>query len=159
MTAPYFIYPVIKELETCTDAPRREKLKMLIAANVSSPEALAKRIEGLDFRSMFADDDTPHSAQDDTIDAFLQKFGMGDSSGELLPSEPAYSFESPPSEPDSFEAAMQNVKNLVKSGHYHEALENINAIYLNNSEKSIYFADQIRFIRKLMLNEQKKKQK
>ena len=72
MTAPYFIYPVIKELETCTDAARREKLKMLIAANVSSPEALAKRIDGLDFRSMLAADDTPHSAQDDTIDRLLR---------------------------------------------------------------------------------------
>lgn len=45
---------------------------------------------------------------------------------------------------------------LIKNGNYDRALEIISELYLKNPEKSIYFADQIRFIRKLMLNQRKK---
>ena len=51
---------------------------------------------------------------------------------------------------------LEKVKFLVKKREYARALEIMEAIYLNNPKKSIYFADQIRYIRKLMLNESKK---
>ena len=42
---------------------------------------------------------------------------------------------------------------LIKNGNYSKALEIINELYLKNPEKSIYFADQIRFIKKLIFNQ------
>ena len=46
---------------------------------------------------------------------------------------------------------------IIKNHNYSKALEIIQAISLNNSEKSAYFADQIRFLRKLVLNQSKQK--
>ena len=42
-------------------------------------------------------------------------------------------------------------KILIKNGNYSRALEIITQISLNNPEKSIYFADQIRFLKKVIL--------
>lgn len=47
-------------------------------------------------------------------------------------------------------------KIMIKNGNYQRALEIITQISLNNPEKSIYFADQIRFLQKLVLIESKK---
>jgi hypothetical protein len=44
-------------------------------------------------------------------------------------------------------------KMYIARGKYSKALEIIESINLNFPEKSIYFADQIRFLRKLVLNE------
>jgi hypothetical protein len=44
-------------------------------------------------------------------------------------------------------------KVYIARGKYLKALEIIESINLNFPEKSIYFADQIRFLRKLVLNE------
>ena len=41
-------------------------------------------------------------------------------------------------------------KILIKNGNYSHALEIITQISLNNPEKSIYFADQIRFLKKVI---------
>lgn len=41
---------------------------------------------------------------------------------------------------------------LIKNRNYEKALEILSDLNLNNSEKSIYFADQIRFIKKLIAN-------
>lgn len=47
-------------------------------------------------------------------------------------------------------------KIMIKNGNYQRALEIITQISLNNPEKSIYFADQIRFLQKLVLIETQK---
>ncbi len=43
----------------------------------------------------------------------------------------------------------------IKQGRYDKALEIIQRINLNNPKKSVYFADQIRFLEKLILNNKK----
>ena len=57
---------------------------------------------------------------------------------------------------ESLDVIMERVKFMVKNRNYDEALEIMEAFYLNNPKKSVYFADQIRFLRKLKLNESKK---
>lgn len=47
------------------------------------------------------------------------------------------------------------LKVMVKKGNYSKALEIINELSLNNPKKSIYFADQKRFLKKLMLNRER----
>lgn len=56
----------------------------------------------------------------------------------------------------SSEMTLETVKILVKNREYGRALEIMESIYLNNPKKSVYFADQIRFIKKMMVNESKK---
>ncbi len=43
-------------------------------------------------------------------------------------------------------------KVMIKNGNYQKAIEIITDLSLNNPKKSIYFADQIRFLKKLMAN-------
>lgn len=48
------------------------------------------------------------------------------------------------------------VRILIKNRNYSKAIEIISDLRLKNPEKSIYFADQIRFLQKLIINENKK---
>lgn len=45
---------------------------------------------------------------------------------------------------------------FIKKGNYKKGLEIITELNLKNPKKSIYFADQIRFLKKLIINESKK---
>lgn len=49
-------------------------------------------------------------------------------------------------------------KIFIKQRRYERALEIISKLSLNNPEKSVYFADQIRFLQKLVYNDRKKNQ-
>lgn len=82
------------------------------------------------------------SKKDDSfgaIDAFLEKVP----SQRGRPKKEAREPETP-SLTESF------AKILIKNGNYSRALEIITQINLNNPEKSIYFADQIRFLKKVI---------
>ena len=179
----YFIHPIIVELQKEKNPEKRKKLKEKLAVNISSREALKAVLgeEAEDFGSFYPDMMPKHLSTDDTIDSFIDKFGskgpesidtlltqsgpsdyfaaMG--SGEII-EEPA---EEEPEEEKEEETPVQGdlsvgfAKILIKNGNYAKALEIIKEINLKNPEKSIYFADQIRFIKKLMLNEAKKKSK
>ena len=47
------------------------------------------------------------------------------------------------------------LKKLISERKYAEAIETLKALNLNNPKKSIYFADQIRFLEKVILNQKK----
>ena len=48
-----------------------------------------------------------------------------------------------------------NAKELIKAHKYPEAIEILRALNLNNPKKSVYFADQIRFLEKVIANSKK----
>lgn len=48
-------------------------------------------------------------------------------------------------------------KVMIKNGNYTKALEIISDLSLSNPQKMIYFADQIRFLKKLIINQKYKK--
>lgn len=52
---------------------------------------------------------------------------------------------------------LKQATELIKKKHYKEALDIIQQLSLNNPQKSIYFADQIRFLKKLIFNESRRK--
>ena len=74
---------------------------------------------------------------------------------EPLPTDPIKR----PAKPDDSTFSESLAKIYIKQGKYSKALEIIKNINLNFPEKSIYFADQIRFLRKLVINEQIKNNK
>lgn len=61
-----------------------------------------------------------------------------------------------PKVPENASLTESLVRVLIKNHNYSKAIEIISDLSLKNPEKSIYFADQIRFLRKLIINENKK---
>ena len=55
----------------------------------------------------------------------------------------------------SIEFTEDNAKKLIKEHKYREAIEILTALNLNNPKKSVYFADQIRFLEKVIANSKK----
>ena len=167
---PYFVYPLITEFATTSDPARREELKELIAANITFPGALASPIDGLDLKGKIIKKEQPRSKEDATIDSFIEKFGRpGENTldAPLLPETPSASdyfaaleqeaAKNSARENENEANSMEEVKICIKKGDFDGALSIMNQIYLNNPKKSIYFADQIRFLKKLKLNEDKKR--
>lgn len=96
--------------------------------------------------------------QDRLMDAFIDKYGHEEAADEVdsrqpenRPSTPrhAASRQAPP--PDSM-LSESLAKIYIKRRRYEKAYEIIHTLSLNFPEKSIYFADQLRFLKKLILN-------
>ena len=154
---PYYIYPDLLALQkgglSEVEAMRH---KRRIAANVGSEDTL-RRILGIDpeeFAHFYPDMVKNPLDTLKTIDSFLTQFGQGEEAG-------LYQDPLPPQEVQEVQAVQLSpeakARECIKHRRYEEALEIITSLNLNNPEKSIYFADQIRFLRKLILNESRRK--
>lgn len=64
----------------------------------------------------------------------------------------AFLAANPPKQPRLSESLA---KVMIKNGNYQKALEIITELSLNNPKKSVYFADQMRFLHKLIAIQQK----
>ena len=94
------------------------------------------------------------------IDQFIDKEGgriqLPDSasdSSDLTESDKSSSDSAKESEEGYFTATLARI--YVKQGRYSKALEIIKRLNLNYPKKSAYFADQIRFLEKLIINSKK----
>ena len=108
-----------------------------------------------------AEVDRPQMKGQDLIDSFIN-----DNGGKIqLQDKPTYK---PETEEEEDKQNEQNdydegyftetlAKIYIKQGRYSKALEIIQRLNLNYPKKNAYFADQIRFLRKLILNEKGKK--
>ncbi len=63
--------------------------------------------------------------------------------------QPLAAVDAPQAQPAA-DLSLSLAKIMIKNGNYQKALEIITEISLNNPKKSIYFADQIRFLKKLI---------
>ena len=106
----------------------------------------------------------PQSEQDRMINDFIEKSRQNERQVTAEAIEPEISEQEKaeiasaeiesPTERDSSMISESLAKFYISQHKYESALEIIRNISLNFPEKSIYFADQIRFLRKLIVNEQ-----
>ncbi len=106
-------------------------------------------------------EEQPQMKGQDLIDNFIKdgKFHLHTEEDAEKPLEFVPELETVPEEEESsnseyFTETLARI--YVKQGKYEKALDIIRRLNLNNPKKSIYFADQMRFLEKLILNSNKK---
>ena len=93
------------------------------------------------------------SEQDRLLDAFLSAHDTEDPAPEPQPSEPQ-PVAGHHAKPDADAPLSESLaKIFIRRGRYDKAYEIIKQLSLNFPEKSVYFADQLRFLRKLIYNQ------
>ncbi len=101
----------------------------------------------IDYASTFLERDesegTPADSTTSIIDSFLK-------TTDSTPRE-----KSAPKESGATALTESLARVMIKNHNYRKALEIIMELNLKNPEKNIYFADQIRFLKKLIINESK----
>lgn len=156
---PYFIYHDVLALRNGTaDKEETTRLRRRIAANVGDIPSL-RLILGIDpqeFGEFYPDSKKVNISTLDTIESFISHFG-----GRPGTSTPISKTDPPDKElavtpPTASRISETDARIMIKKHNYQQALEIILQLSLKNPEKSIYFADQIRFLRKLILNEAKR---
>ncbi len=120
------------------------------------------------FAASAADEEMPDDPTARGIDSFLGAHAAltGKAQPEIPAPEPSAEPRQPratktrsPRKPSASDSALTEslVKVMVKNGNYAKALEIISDLSLANPQKMIYFADQIRFLKKLIVNQKYKK--
>lgn len=94
----------------------------------------------------------PVSEQDAMLDAFLARQGEAVRRAEELTARPQRPSEPALPKPDAETPLSESLaKIFVRQGRYDKAYEIIHQLSLNFPKKSIYFADQLRFLKKLII--------
>ena len=152
---PYYIVPLVEQYKkldaNCEEA---KKLSRRIAANIGDYASL-RLVLGIDppeFARFYPDMETVTPDTFDTIDSFLDKFG---GSSQPLGYMATHEREEGEEEDKKTEVKSENesLQELMNQHRYEEAIRLIEAQNLNNPNKSIYFAHQMRFLRKLIVLE------
>lgn len=152
---PYYIYPDIMKFRAgdCTEEEKRFLCRR-IAANIGDV-ASVRVILGIDpeeFASFYPDLEQKTPNTTDTIDSFLNIYAGGRKEdapsgaiADILQDEPV----------EVKEKNLQDAAEEIKKQNYRGALQIITDLSLKNPEKNIYFADQIRFLKKLIYNQER----
>ena len=102
--------------------------------------------------------ETPQMQGQDLIDHFLQeeqgRILLKEFQDEETPAESPIEKEEPAEEEEYFTETLARI--YIKQGRYQKALDIIQRLSSNHPEKNVYFADQIRFLEKLIINNNKK---
>lgn len=102
-----------------------------------------------------SDNDEPQMRGQELIDNFIDsgKIELKDNPEYVPNCEEAKKGDGKDGEEGYFTETLAKI--YIKQGRYSKALEIIKCLNLNNSKKSAYFADQIRFLEKLIINNNK----
>ena len=157
---PYFIYPDVMALhDPSISREQAVRHRRRIAANIGDIPSLRMilDIDPEEFATFYPDMKEASPSTFDTIDSFLEKFGTGNNVPESLAPQIEKEQPIPALEmPKTVEEAKKLANSLIKEHRYIDAMQIISGPLLNNPEKNIYFADQMRFLKKLILNETSK---
>ena len=126
-------------------------MRDLIAANIGDKEIVDYLIGIHNVKNVDSHNSSNEANSNfETINSFIEKFGGCKKTGgyEISTSDQIQKGD------DSND--QDELKDLIKNHKYIEAIEIIERQNLNNPQKNIYFADQIRFLRKLMAIENRK---
>lgn len=100
----------------------------------------------------------PKSHSDELIDGFIRDNGefklTPDSPYDKMPEPKGPDMSLSQDDEGCFTETLAKI--YIKQHRYSKALEIIRKLYLKNPKKNIYFADQIRFLEKLIINEKQK---
>ena len=152
---PWYAYTALRGLDQSDSQEHRRRLADILGMCVGDPAILA---------ALLGEEDAPEAPPTpsgaavpaDSIDAFISRYG---SASAQLPPDVARLQQLPPADGGSDGRPTapdpSDVRRLIKKGDYEAAIEIIKELNLNNPEKSIYFADQIRFLKKLIINRSK----
>ena len=165
LEAPYYIVPDVEAYRKLD--PTSEEARLLsrkISANIGDLMSL-RQILGIDppeFAKFYPDMETETPSTMDTIDAFLNKFGQNLAPTGYIPEAAIEEREVNTEKPEIHEEEPvstcverenkyeESFESLIKKHQYEAALTLIEAENLKNPQKSIYFAHQMRFIKKLI---------
>lgn len=169
---PYFLFPQAAALAEAVQPEERTRLVRRVASLVGDTSAL-QRLLGVvpeEFSNFYPDQLSPDLSTEDTISSFLEHFG-GRQTGNLpdgsqgIPVMPAVDYaamldrleeEADAPMPTLPETALtdsrESVRKLVKEGNHRDALDMLVRIQLRSDEGDPLIEDQIRFLRKLILN-------
>lgn len=145
-----------------TSPEEEELLNRLIFNPVPDYGQLLAREEE---KSVPAEGEAPAGSDDDRLNRFIlsRKKSAGaipdDTCSPVAVQAPDRRAPEPPSPaPDNSLLSESLAKIFIRQHHYGRAYEIISQLSLNYPEKSVYFADQLRFLRKLMLIQEQKEQ-
>ena len=99
-------------------------------------------------------EDAPQLKGHDLIDTFLQQEKGRIQLSELPEETPDESEQDDDTDEESFTETLARI--YIKQGRYQKALDIINRLSAKYPKKNAYFADQIRFLEKLIINSKKK---
>lgn len=114
----------------------------------------------VDFAAQLADREEFPMEQDDTADllnSFLNPGPAASAPDQRAAPKPETKKEAVAPQPAPGEEALAKI--MVKNGNYRKALEIITDLNLKNPKKSVYFADQMRFLQKLILMQERSGQR
>ena len=165
-TIDVFLQTYGKECEYETDLNISSLIEPLPHTEIGdSPTTAAQTplltIPAYDYMSQLEAMPDAHDAIPLQHDDLLEKFIQADAAGEQLFSRPefhpSHEIAHKSNEEDMNEAndtlfSESLAKIYIQQRRYAKALEIIRKLNLNNPEKNIYFADQIRFLEKLIIN-------
>ena len=140
-------------------APKRKRRKPTPAD--ATVDYVAYLLENESIKSTTSKKETPQLKGQNLIDSFL-----ANEHGRLTLSElptPTFDAEIAPSDDEDDEPEEEFftetlARIYIKQGRYQKALEIIERLSSNFPNKNVYFADQIRFLEKLIINNNKQKQ-
>lgn len=101
-----------------------------------------------DYSAVLAAEEQANPAR--SVEADATSFGIDS----FLQSHPQATRKAAPATPADSSLTESLARIMIKNRNYSKALEIITELSLKNSEKSAYFADQIRFLKKLIINDQ-----